>query len=44
MEFFDQRSGPCLTDLASQISRLAADLALDVIECSDTLDGFGCNR
>ena len=44
MEFFDQRSGSCLTDLATKIGRLAADLAFDVVECSDALDSFGCDR
>ena len=44
MKFFDQRSSPCLTNLASQIGSLAADLALNVIEFADTLDSFRCDR
>ena len=44
MEFFDQRCGPCLANLASQLGRLAADLAFDVVECADAMDSFRGNR
>jgi len=44
MEFFDQRSGPCLANLTSQVGRLAADLAFDAIQCADALDSFRGNR
>ena len=44
MEFFDLRSGPCLANLTSQLGRLAAELAFDIVECADALDSFRSNR
>lgn len=44
MEFFDQRSDSCLTNLASQVGRLAAYLAFDAIQCADALDSFISDR
>jgi hypothetical protein len=44
VQVIQQRTSPCLADLASQLSWLAADLALDVIEETDALDGLRSDR
>jgi hypothetical protein len=43
MEFFDQGSSSRLPDMLPQFDRLPADLTLDVVECTDTLDRFSGN-
>ncbi len=44
MEFVDQWPCTCLAYFASEAKRLAAGLAFDIVECADTLNGFGRNR
>ena len=44
MQFVDLRPGSCLSNLTSQLSRLAADVALDLAESADAFDCFVGNR
>ena len=41
MKLIEWRPSTCLPDFGSDLSRLAAHLAFDVVERADTLDGFG---
>jgi hypothetical protein len=44
MKLIEQRPSACLPDLGPDLGRLAVNVALDVIESTDTLDGFGSDR
>jgi hypothetical protein len=44
MKLIEQRTSACLPDLGPGLSRVAANLAFDVIERTDTLDRFGSDR
>jgi len=40
MEIIHERSRSCLANLTTQVSRLATNLAFDVVELSDPLDSL----